>query len=191
MGVRLVSRTPKTHRARRLGPAGVVCIALLGLVSAGVHAASPDEETTKARFLFQLLKYVAWPEGALESSTAPLVIGVVADASFAQTVRDVVTSRKARGRGVEVLALAEPSGASVHLLFLTDRGRSSLRKIARNYQGGSVLTVADHFDFPELGGDVGIEMVSGRVSFSINRRKVTRGDFAISSKLMRLASEVK
>ena len=49
----------------------------------------------------------------------------------------------------------------------------------------------DRFEFAELGGDVGPELVGGRVSFSINRRKSVRGDFVISSKLMRLASEVK
>ena len=95
------------------------------------------------------------------------------------------------GRPVEVVRVKEAEEAAVHLLYLRDASRSALRRIARHYQDGSVLTVADDFDFAALGGDVGIELVGDRISFSINRRKVARGDFVISSKLMRLASEVK
>jgi hypothetical protein len=68
---------------------------------------------------------------------------------------------------------------------------SALRELARVVYSNPVLTVSDRFDFPKLGGDVGIERVGERVSFSINRRKSVRGDLVISSKLLRLASEVK
>jgi hypothetical protein len=153
-------------------------------------AAEPTPDEVKARFVFQLLKYVTWPEAAAPA-TAPFVVGVLGDEGFAATLRQVVGSEQAQGRAVEIRALADGVQPGIHLLFLADKDAGNLRNLAREQHGTAVLTVADRFDFPDLGGDVGLELVSGKVSFSINRRKSVRGDLVISSKLMRLASDVK
>lgn len=179
-------------RARRGGLAVRAAAAVFGIVLAA-HAAlaedlSPDE--VEARFVFQLIRYVTWPESAL-SATSPLVLGVLGDDAFAATLRRAVDGRQAQEHPVEVRTLTDDASGGVHLLFIRGRDASSLRDLARTHHGDHILTVADRFDFPNLGGDVGIELVAGRVSFSINRRKSVRGDLVISSKLLRLASEVK
>jgi hypothetical protein len=151
---------------------------------------SPDE--MKARFVFQLLRYVTWPESPGALGNASFVVGVVSDEGFASTLEKVIGGKQAQGRAVEVRRLSDDSDVSgVHLLFARGADPSSLRKLARDHHGQAVLTVADRFEFPDLGGDVGLELVGERVSFSISRRKSVRGDFVISSKLLRLASEVK
>jgi YfiR/HmsC-like len=97
-----------------------------------------------------------------------------------------------QGRSVEVRTVADPDApGDVHLLFVHSGSQRDLREIARENHGATVLTVADRFDFAELGGDVGLELVGDRIRFSINRRKTIRSDFVISSKLLRLASDVK
>jgi hypothetical protein len=180
------------ERGRLWGGLQRAGLVLLGCLLASSVSADPDEAlATKAKFIFQLTKYVSWPDTAHESAETPLVIGVLANPALAETLLDVVANKKVRGRDLEIVPLESPEEAGVHLLVVARSGRSSLRRLARLYQDGNVFTVADEFDFPELGGDVGIELVRDRISFSINRRKLTRGDFNISSKLMRLASEVK
>jgi hypothetical protein len=173
-----------------LAAAALVVITALG----GIHAATAADgspEEVKARFVFQLLKYVTWPE-AVAPASAPFVVGVLNDGAFAATLTQVVGSEQAQGRAVEVRTLASATeSAGIHLLYLPKGDPSEMRQLARDQHGTAVLTVADRFDFPELGGDVGIELVGGKVSFSVNRRKSVRGDLVISSKLMRLASEVK
>jgi len=164
-------------------------LALLGTQAAPAADDSPGE--VKARFVIQLLKYVTWPEAGAAAG-APFVVGVVGDDAFAATLTQIAGGKEAQGRPVEVRSLSEGANTEgVHLLYLGGRDVSSLREVARSHHGDAVLTVADRFEFPELGGDVGLELVGGRVSFSISRRKSIRGDFVISSKLMRLASEVK
>src|SRR4029453_18710517 len=181
-----------TPRARRGGLAILAAAAMLGTVLAAraelPEDLSPDE--VEARFLFQLVRYVTWPESAL-SAMSPLVIGVLGDDAFAATLRRVVDGHRAQEHSVEVQTLTVDASGDVHVLFVRGRDPSSLRELARIHYGDEVLTVADRFDFPKLGGDVGIELVAGRVSFSINRRKSVRGDLVISSKLLRIASEVK
>ena len=120
------------------------------------------------------------------------MVGVVGDDAFAAVLARVVGGKQAQGRAVEVRPIADGANApGVHLLYFDGLDPSNLRELARDHHGQSVLTVADRFEFPELGGDIGFELVGGRVSFSISRRKSIRGDFVVSSKLMRLASEVK
>ena len=182
--------TPRAARgafARRA--AAVLLVAVFtASAAAGDKDASPNE--VKAHFVYQVLKYVTWPEAAAPPGS-PFVVGVVGDDALAAALRDVVAGEQAQGHAVEVKTLAEATSAGIHLLFVGKGGPSDLREFARQYHGDPVLTVADRFDFPQLGGDVGLELVGDRVSFSINRRKAIRGDFVISSKLLRLASEVK
>jgi hypothetical protein len=167
----------------------LVLAACTGLLTPAASAASGSEEL-KARFVFQLLRYVTWPEASMPAG-APFVVGVVGDDAFAAAFARVAGGHEAQGRAVEVRALASGADAAgVHLLYLGGGDVASLRQAARDHHGHAVLTVADRFEFPELGGDVGLELVGERVSFSISRRKSIRGDFVISSKLMRLASEV-
>jgi hypothetical protein len=166
-----------------------LAVLLLSAASPAVAEDSPGE--VKAKFVIQLLKYVTWPEAGAPAG-APFVVGVVGDESFAAALTQIAGGKEAQGRPVQVRALADGANADgIHLLYLGGRDPASLREVARSHHGQPVLTVADRFEFAELGGDVGLELVGGRVSFSINRRKSVRGDLVISSKLMRLASEVK
>jgi uncharacterized protein DUF4154 len=175
---------------RLLGGAAAVALAAM-LAASGARAADPTPDEIEARFVFQLLNYVTWPESALAEG-APLRVGVLGDEGFATTLRRVVGDRRAQDRAVEVRSVAEGADPGApHLLFVREADPTKLRELARQHHGTPVLLVAERFDFPRLGGDVGLELVGGRVSFSINRRKSERGDLVISSKLMRLASEVK
>jgi hypothetical protein len=186
LGRRLItSRAPCGARARRATAAALVGL----LVSHAALAAEAAPDELQARFVFQLLNYVTWPESALPKG-ATLIVGVLGDDAFAATLRRAVDGRQAQGRAVEVRTVAE-GAAAVQLLFVRDHDSSDLRELARLHHGDSILLVADRFDFPKLGGDVGLELVGERVSFSINRRKSERGDLVISSKLLRLASDVK
>jgi hypothetical protein len=190
-GTTLIEKSRAARRpVRRAAALAFVALATTLFGGAALAADSSPEEV-KARFVFQLLKYVTWPEAAAPAS-APFVVGVVGDPAFAAALGQVIGAEQAQGRAVQVRQLGAASeSAGVHLLYLPKSDAGDLRQIARDHYGAAVLTVADRFDFPELGGDIGLELVGGRVSFSINRRKTGRGDLAISSKLMRLASEVK
>jgi hypothetical protein len=162
----------------------------IALFMAIPSAAEESATEIEARFVLQLVRYVTWPESTLPAAS-PLVVGVVGDDSFAVTLRKLCAQRKAQERAVEVRAVADAANPGVHLLFVRGSDPSVLRDLARVHHSAPVLLVSDRFDFPRLGGDVGLERVGDRVSFSINRRKSVRGDLAISSKLLRLASEVK
>ena len=185
------ARSRFAARARRIRLALFLISSII--VLGATRAAPAGEQSTaevEARFVLQLVRYVTWPESALPPES-PLVVGVVGDDAFAATLRQLSSERKAQDRAIEVRTVADASSPGIHLLFVRGSDPSTLRDLARVHYGAPVLTVSDRFDFPRLGGDVGLEPVGERVSFSINRRKSVRGDLVISSKLLRLASEVK
>jgi hypothetical protein len=184
-----VAASPLIVRTRGLGLPALVVLVMLAVVH-GAPAASATGNDVTARFVFQLLKYVSWPPSAV-GETSPFVVGVLGDESLVTALRAVVSDQQAQGHAVEVRSVADAASPGIHLLFVRGAEASTLRELARQHHSTSVLTVADRFEFPSLGGDVGLELVGDRVSFSINRRKAMRGDFEISSKLLRLASEVK
>jgi hypothetical protein len=184
-----VAARQRLARTRRRALRATLVLAAVAVAHAG-SAANPTGNEVTAKFVFQLLKYVSWPPSAI-AETAPFVVGVLGDDSLVAELRSVVSDQRAHGHAVEVRSVADAASPGIHLLFVRGADASALRELARQHHSTTVLTVADRFDFPSLGGDVGIEMVGERVSFSINRRKSVRGDFEISSKLLRLASEVK
>jgi hypothetical protein len=169
--------------------AAAFALAWLCTAQAAPSEEIPSEEV-EARFVLQLVRYVTWPESALPAAS-PIVVGVVGDDAFAATLRRLGAQRTAQDRAIEVRAVADAASPGIHLLFVHGGDPSTLRDIARVHYSAPVLTVSDRFDFPKLGGDVGLERVGDRVSFSINRHKSVHGDLVISSKLLRLASEVK
>ena len=181
----------ETAASRRDRLTLLLIAALVALSAASPAVAEEQSETeVEARFVLQLVRYVTWPESAL-APASPLVVGVVGDDSFASTLRKLCAQRKPQDRAVEVRSVDDPATPGIHLLFVRGSDPSMLRDLARVHYSAPVLTVSNRFDFPRLGGDVGLERVGERVSFSINRRKSARGDLVISSKLLRLASEVK
>src|SRR5262245_1544923 len=98
-----------------LAAAALALITALGVVHAATAADTTPEEV-KARFVFQLLKYVTWPE-AVAPASAPFVVGVLGDGAFAATLTQVVGSEQAQGRAVEVRTLASAAeGTGIHLL---------------------------------------------------------------------------
>ena len=183
--------------ARRGLVAALAGLAVLAFAGGGI-AADRSAADVKARFLYQLLRYVSWEDSSLAEVKGAYVIGVVGDDDFAAIVERTTASKRIQGRPivVERVELSEQAEeadaeAAVHLLFLAATRRSALRQLAKPLRDRPVLTVAEHFDFPKLGGDVGIEMVDGRVSFSISKDKTHGTGLSISSKLLRLASALK
>ena len=166
-----------------------ISVAALLLAAASAPASEASSSELKARFVVQLLKYVSWPESTPGQA---YVIGVLGDEGVGEALAGLVEGRRVNDRRVEVRFLSDAAAVDgLHVLFLSQDDRAELRRIAREHHGSALLTVAERFEFPELGGDVGIEIVRGRVSFSINRRKSVRGPLKISAKLLRVASEVR
>ena len=134
-----------SSRRRHRWCAVFVALATLS-VARDTRAADPSPNEVEARFVFQLVNYVTWPESVLPQG-APLQIGVLGDDAFAANLREVVGDRRAQDRRVEVRSVADGAEPGLHLLFVNEPDTAKLRELARAHHGASVLLVAERFEF--------------------------------------------
>src|ERR1700732_1429930 len=64
---------------------------------AAAQSDQPGEYDVKAAFLFNFTKFVEWPEGSFGDPAAPIVIGIIGDEPFGDSLLRIVAGQKAQG----------------------------------------------------------------------------------------------
>jgi hypothetical protein len=153
--------------------------------------APADDADVQALFITKVALYVEWPADAFADPDAPIVIGILDDEQLATALGAAVIDTKAKGRSFEVRPLAAVEEADTcHIVVLGSNRRYDLRRTARELRGKSILTIASSPNFAKDGGILSMEMHRGKVAFEVNNRTAKKSDIKISSRLLRLASNV-
>lgn len=189
------SLNPRLHRrqfASALGVVGcVLCALLFGSLSSGISAAQsdqPSEYEVKAAFLFNFTKFVEWPDGSFGGSQAPIVIGIVGDDPFGDSLPRIVAGQKAQGRSISIVKYRRGDDLRrSHVLFISASERQHSAEILAGLQDASVLTVSDIDGFAEAGGTMEFVMQENRVRFIVNLDAAMQSKLRVSAKLLALA----
>jgi hypothetical protein len=167
-----------------------ICLLLSCGVLAAAAPAWADETKVKGLFLYNLAKYVTWPAGAFDSDASPIVIGVVGDTSFVNSMSDLVDGHQVKGRDLKIISVdAGVVTRGVHVIYFPDNDYGRLREQARLFSSSPAIRVAEHKRFAKV-GDIGFVMRDERVVFYVNEDNSKREGLRVSSKFMRLASGV-
>lgn len=158
-------------------------------------AAVADDEipeyVVKAGFLFNLAKYVAWPDPAFPSTSAPIQIGIVGADPFGPALDQTLAQKSVHNRTFEIHRFPEVADIrSVHILFVPRSESSHVAQILTLVEKMPVLTVGEHEGFAAHGGMVAIVIEGQKPSLHINRTAVERQNLAVDSKLLRVATIV-
>ena len=149
------------------------------------------EANIKAVFLFNFAKYVTWPaQGISERSPAGIRICVTADDSFFTLLKTAVQDEDVDGKPLEPVALSGLDDARrCQILFVGDGNSPDGKAWLAAVRGQQVLTVGDG----ALNDDtvIGFIREDNRIRFDINRAAAGRHGLNISSKLLRLARQVR
>jgi hypothetical protein len=176
-------------RARRLLMTLVAC--LFAVASAVAQQTAPIEANVKAVFLYNFTKYVSWsPAAAGEPNPAELRICVTAPDAFFSLLKSAVQGEDLDGRPLQPVALEGLDDAKTcQILYVGDSQTPDAKEWLAAVRGAHVLTVADG----PLNDDTVIAFVreDNRIRFDINRASATRRGITVSSKLLRLARQVK
>ena len=161
--------------------------ASLLLVSLGAFAQATTEYRVKAGFLYNFIAFTEWPA----SVGSPLTLCVYGATPFGDEL-DALQGKSAAGRSLVIrLAgkLEQLKGCQV--VFVASSAIDSLPRILTSLEGEPVLTVADVPGALDAG--VGINMVvrQSKIAFEVNLAATRRASLNLSSKLLRLASEVR
>ncbi|MRV70208.1 DUF4154 domain-containing protein [Duganella sp. FT92W] len=148
----------------------------------GAAQGAVPKEQIKAALVFNFLKFTEWPT---ESANAPLVLCVAGpdrktEAAFAQ-----VQGRMIENRPIQVRTVRGSDVAACHLLYIHDNGRDLVTQLAASHP--NLLTVGDQDDFTDAGGVIGLVEYQGRMQFKVNLDMLRRGNYKVSSQLLKLA----
>jgi hypothetical protein len=158
-------------------------VAVLLLLVGGLSAQAPDPESVKVAFVFNLTKYVEWPQPRGE-----LVIGFVGSGPMGGRLKSALAGRTSESRTIQVwLSPSNDMLARCDLLFVGEMGAKARRAVLEKVQSKSVLTVGDQESFAEEGGMVGLVKAGDHVQLEINLEAVQATPLKISSRLLKVA----
>lgn len=146
------------------------------------NAASPAQ--VKAALVYNFMKYAEWPS---DSGRGPLTLCVAyadrqVEAAFAAVHGRTIDTRIVQ---VNILQSGE-SSAQCHLIYIHDgRAREMLQELSAKQL--HLLTIGDNEDFVDVGGAIGLIEQNGRLQFKVNLDVIKRGNYKISSQLLKLA----
>ncbi|HEY5552298.1 MAG TPA: YfiR family protein [Opitutaceae bacterium] len=141
----------------------------------------------KAAFLYNLITFTDWPSKAFTSTESPYVIGLVGEDPFGPALDLIVDGEKIKGRPLVVRRFERVESVhQCHILFISASESSRTAEILSRLEGLPVLTVSDMPGFAERGGAIGLTG-EARVGLVINPTVIRASNFAVSSKLLRLA----
>lgn len=171
---------------------GLVCVWLATAFAVAADSRPvAGEYQVKAAFLYKFIKFTDWPTNAFAAPESPIVIGIVGEDPFGQTIDDLVRDEVVGVRPLIIKRLNSDGDLSgCHVLFVSplEKDRAS---ILNRVKGLSILTVSDAPGFAEQGGMVTLVLANKRVSPEINQTVAEAAGLRISAKLLKLARLVK
>jgi hypothetical protein len=153
---------------------------------------SVDEYKLKAAMLYNLTKFVEWPNSAYPDSHAPILLCILGQDPIANSLAATIPKEPQNGRAVLIRRLqSDAEFPGCHILYISSSERKSAAHIFAILNGACVLTVGEMAQFAAHGGIIQFALEDQRVHFDINLDAASRAGLKISSKLLALAEIVK
>lgn len=144
------------------------------------------EYQLKAGVLYNFISFTAWPQ----PSPPVLNVCIYGPDPFGRDI-DALHGRKLGSGSLAVRRAGSVEAlADCHVVFIGQAAIGNLPRVLDFLGENAVLTVADSEDGMRRGIVLSMEMTQGRLGFRANLAEARRRGLGLSSKLLRLASEV-
>lgn len=140
----------------------------------------------KAAYLYNVLKFVDWPESKIN---LPLVLCVYGDNPFGELL-DTLENRTVAGRHIKVNYIVATPGDTCDVVFVNIQSETQAKKVLAVFNVKGVLTVGDIPNFTKLGGIVGFVEKNNTIRFNLNLTQAKAMGLSINSQLAETALEV-
>jgi hypothetical protein len=199
----MMGRTSKVGRAvpglkfRRTRLQCWATLLILGLLcaAAGFSRAAElqlSEAQVKALFLYNFAKYVDWPDATFAQADAPIVIGVMGDSGFSDTLEKSVAGKRVGGRGIVVKSISEVGeDPACQILFVPASQKHRTDQVLTRLKGKPVLTVGETDEFLKSGGMINFFKKEGKVRLEIDLRPAREAKLHVNAKLLSVADVVR
>jgi hypothetical protein len=164
--------------------------AAAGVRSLSAQVPETVEDEVKAAYVFNFTKFVEWPSSAFTGTTDPINICVAGDAGVIRAMERTIGGEHVEGRPLRAVSQLPEDPSACHVLFL-GRGADRAARLLAATGKAPVLTIGDSTRFLQLGGMIAFVVENRRVRFDINMRPAARVGLKLSSKLLRVARNVR
>lgn len=145
----------------------------------------------KAEHIYNLARFVEWPEDAFKGPNDPVVIAMLGREPLVDYLLQIAQEAKIHGREVTVRRFKTVDDLELcHVLYLDESRRRSLPDILYIIEDWPVLTVSDMKDFSKGGGIIYLKDQGEEISFEINTAAAEKAQIKISSKLLKLTQGI-
>lgn len=152
--------------------------------SARADAITQREDQFKAAYVFNFVKFVAWPN---DETSEPLTICFVGAEGVYQALMTGIEKKRAGARRLTALQIAAPPDVGTCNAIYIDASMAPAFVLGHEPE---VLTISDARSFAEHGGMIQLFTENHRLRFLINVRSAREAGLRISSDLLKLAAGV-
>lgn len=181
-------------RSRPAGPLRALALAAALACPAAASARpapAPDVNATKAEMVWNIAKFIQWPDTALATSNGQLVFTILGEDDLAASLATLLSSKLVNGKPVFVrFARRAQDARGSQILYVAASEQAHVDEVLGAVAGEPVLTVANAPGFAARGGMVGFAPGGDRVRFEINLGHAEKSGLRISAKLLALARVV-
>lgn len=161
--------------------------AFSSLLASGAFAQATPEYRAKAGFLYNFIAFTEWPPRV--SNTLPLCV------YGANPFGDELNALEGKTVNGRKLTIHYPGSLellkSCRVVFVANSAIDGLSRILDTLRGEPVLTVSDSKGALDAGVGINMLVRQNKIAFEVNLAATRRADLSLSSKLLRLASEVR
>lgn len=167
----------------------VVLLAMFLMALPALAQREGAEADVKAAVIANMMLFVEWPLGSAQvldrRNLCYLGAGPVAGA-LAQLDGQLLGGRRLRVMRVDAAAVFE-----CHALYVAVSEAGQWRRAGPSLKGRGVLLVGDSAELSQQGAMVHLDVENGRVVFDVDLRAVQLSGLVLSSKVLRLARQVR
>jgi hypothetical protein len=163
-----------------------MAMVILRVVS--VQAADLPEYQVKAAMLYNVSRFVEWPENKTDR---PIQLCVIGKSPFGAAL-DSLQDKLVHGRQLKVRRISSIDEiGSCQILFISSSERRNLAAILGNGELAGVLTVSDIDRFAATGGTIGLFEVDGKMKIEVNLEAARQSQLKIGAQLLKLTRIVR
>ena len=172
----------------------VSAIFILILITAAVVPLSalgeerkPGEYEVKAVFIYNLAKFIEWPDKSFDNSST-LTLYILGDDPFGSEL-DAIRDKLIQGRRVVVKQIDSPDDLdNAGILFIPSSEKERLRNILKSISDLPILTVGDTKSFAQRGVMINFYLENSKIRFEINLEAANLAGLKISSNVLRMGT---
>ena len=174
----------RRNRSKALFIASILWIPLFLHASTGF---AKTEQDIKAAYLYNFIKFIAWPNDENQSEFNLCVIG---DDPLNEKLK-MLDSRPVQKLSLHVEHFYSLNAdTTCHAVFVGESEKKFIEKIIEFYSHTPTLTISSMEDFIHKGGMIGFINLGNIIRFDINLKQARDTQLSISSKLLELANQV-